>query len=188
MPISAAIRRLAGCHMTVRNLDALFKPKAIALIGASNRPRSVGAVLARNLFEAGFRGPILTVNPREQTIHSTLNYRSVAELPISPDLAVLSTPPDTIPALIAELGEKGCRAAVVVSAGFGEAVEGDGKELQQRMLAAAKPHLLRIVGPNCLGFISPPFGINASFAHVTPPAGSLAFVTQSGAVATAVLD
>src|SRR5262249_35205448 len=114
--------------------------------------------------------------------------RSVANLPISPDLAVLSTPPDTIPALIAELGEKGCRAAVVVSAGFGEAVEGDGKELQQRMLAAAKPHLLRIVGPNCLGFISPPFGINASFAHVTPPAGSLAFVTQSGAVATAVLD
>jgi len=174
--------------MTVRNLDALFKPKAIALIGASNRPRSVGAVLARNLFEAGFRGPILTVNPREHAIHSTLNYRSVAELPISPDLAVLSTPPDTIPALIAELGEKGCRAAVVVSAGFGEAVEGDGKELQQRMLAAAKPHLLRIVGPNCLGFISPPFGINASFAHVTPPAGSLAFVTQSGAVATAVLD
>ena len=75
--------------MTVRNLDALFKPKAITLIGASNRPRSVGAVLARNLFEAGFRGPILTVNPHEQAIRSTLNYRSVADLPITPDLAVL---------------------------------------------------------------------------------------------------
>ena len=173
--------------MTVRNLDALFKPKAIALVGASNRPRSVGAVLAHNLFEAGFRGPILTVNPNEQAIRSTLNYRSVAELPITPDLAVISTPPDSIPQLIADLGARGCRAAVVVSAGFGEAGHAAGKELQNRMLAAAKPHLLRIVGPNCLGFISPPFGINASFAHVTPKAGNLAFVTQSGAVATAVL-
>jgi acetyltransferase len=174
--------------MTVRNLDALFKPKSIALVGASNRPRSVGAVLAHNLFEAGFRGPILTVNPREQAIRSTLNYRSVAELPITPDLAVISTPPDSIPQLIADLGERGCRAAVVVSAGFGEAEHAAGKELQERMLAAAKPHLLRIVGPNCLGFVSPPFGINASFAHVTPKTGNLAFVTQSGAVATAVLD
>ncbi len=174
--------------MTVRNLDALFKPKAIALIGASNRPRSVGQVLARNLFEAGFRGPIMTVNPREQAIRSTLNYRSVAELPITPDLAVLSTPPDTIPGLIAELGARGCRAAVVVSAGFGEAEHLEGKELEQKMLAAARPHLVRVVGPNCLGFLSPPAGINASFAHVTPSAGNLAFVTQSGAVATSILD
>jgi acetyltransferase len=174
--------------MTVRNLDALFKPKAIALIGASNRPRSVGQVLAGNLFEAGFRGPIMTVNPREQAIRSTLNYRSVAELPMTPDLAVLSTPPDTIPGLIGELGARGCRAAVVVSAGFGEGEHLEGKELQQQMLAAARPHLLRIVGPNCLGFLSPPAGINASFSHVTPPTGNLAFVTQSGAVATSILD
>jgi acetyltransferase len=174
--------------MTIRNLDALFRPKAIALIGASNRPHSVGAVLARNLFDAGFRGPIMPVNPHEQAIRSTVNYRSVAELPMTPDLAVLSRPPDTIPGLIAELGARGCRAAVVVSAGFGEADRVTGKELQQRMLDAAKPHLLRIVGPNCLGFLSPPSGINASFAHLTPSAGSLAFVTQSGAVATAVLD
>ena len=174
--------------MTVRNLDTLFRPKAIALIGASNRPRSVGAVLARNLFEAGFRGPIMTVNPREQAIRSTLNYRSVAELPITPDLAVLSTPPAVIPGLIAELGGRGCRAAVVVSAGFGEAERVEGKELQQRMLDAAKPYLLRIVGPNCLGFISTPVGINATFAQLTPPAGNLALITQSGAVATAVID
>lgn len=174
--------------MTVRNLDALFRPKAIALIGASNRPHSVGAVLARNLFDAGFRGPIMPVNPHERAIRSAVNYRSVAELPMTPDLAVLSTPPDTIPGLIAELGKRGCRAAVVVSAGFGEADRVSGKELQQRMLDAAKPHLLRIVGPNCLGFLSPPFGINASFAHIAPAAGSLAFVTQSGAVATAVID
>ena len=113
--------------MTTRNLDALFEPKTIALIGASNQPRSVGAVLARNLFESGFAGPILTVNPHEQAIRSALSYRSIAELPATPDLAVVATPPATVPQVIAELGARGCRAAVVVTAGFGEGdrVEGD---------------------------------------------------------------
>jgi acetyltransferase len=174
--------------MTVRNLDALFEPKSIALIGASNQPRSVGSVLARNLFEAGFDGPILTVNPHEQAIHSTLNYRSVAELPTPPDLAVLATPPAAIPGLIADLGACGCRAAIVVTAGFGEGERAEGERLRQEMLDASRPHLLRIVGPNCLGVISPARGINASFAHLTPPAGDLAFVTQSGAIATGLLD
>ena len=174
--------------MTTRNLDALFEPKAIALIGASNQPRSVGAVLARNLFEAGFAGPIMAVNPHELAVRSTINYRSVAELPISPDLAVLATPPATVPGLIAELGQRGCRAAVVVTAGFGEGDRAEGHELRDRMLRAARPHLMRILGPNCIGFISPGKGINASFAHLTPVAGDLAFVTQSGAIATAVLD
>jgi acetyltransferase len=174
--------------MTIRNLDALFQPKAIALIGASNEPNSVGAVLARNLFETGFQGPILTVNPHERAIRSALNYRSVAELPLAPDLAVIATPPAPVPGLIAELGARGCRAAVVVTAGFGEGDKVKGKEMRQAMLSAAKPHLLRIVGPNCLGFISPAAGINASFAHLTPPAGDLAFLTQSGALATAILD
>lgn len=174
--------------MTTRNFDALFQPKAIALIGASNRPRSVGAVVARNLFAAGFNGPILTVNPHEQAILSTLNYRSVKELPVTPDLAVIATPPAAIPGLIAELGARGCRAAVIVTAGFGEGDRIEGKPLLQQMLSAARPYLLRIVGPNCLGFISPAAGINASFAHIAPPAGELAFVTQSGALATGILD
>src|ERR1017187_5013970 len=101
--------------MTTRNLDALFQPKTIALIGASNQPRSVGAVLARNLQLGGFKGPILAVNPHETAIGSTLSYHSIADLPIAPDLAVLATPPATIPGLIAELGARGCRAAVVVT-------------------------------------------------------------------------
>jgi acetyltransferase len=174
--------------MTTRNLDALFEPKAIALIGASNQPRSVGQVLARNLFEAGFPGPVMAVNPHEQAVRSTLNYRSVAELPVVPDLAVIATPPKTVPGLIAELGQRGCRAAVVVTAGFGEGEAGAGHALQEEMLQAAEPHLMRILGPNCIGFISPAKGINASFVHLTPKAGDLAFVTQSGAIATAVLD
>src|SRR5664279_2922286 len=174
--------------MTIRNLDALFEPKVIALVGASNQPGSVGAVLARNLTGAGFAGPILPVNPHETAIGSMLNYRSVAELPEVPDLAVIATPPATVPGLVAELGARGCRAAVVVTAGFGEGASGAGEKLRAAVLDAARPHLMRIVGPNCLGFISPGRGINASFAHLTPAPGGLAFVTQSGALATAILD
>lgn len=174
--------------MSIRNLDALFSPTTIALIGASNRPGSVGAVLARNLFDAGFEGPILTVNPRERAIRSALNYHTVSELPLAPDLAIIATPPDTVPGLIRELGERGCRAAVVITAGFGEGEHADGQVLKQAMLDAAKPYLMRIVGPNCLGVLVPHRGINASFAHLMPQKGNVAFVTQSGAVATSILD
>ncbi|WP_136255968.1 bifunctional acetate--CoA ligase family protein/GNAT family N-acetyltransferase [Onishia niordana] len=174
--------------MSIRNLDALFTPSSIALIGASNRPGSVGAVLAKNLFEGGFGGPVMTVNPHETAIRSTLNYHSVAELPIAPDLAVICTPPNTVPGLVKELGERGCRAAVVITAGFGEGDHAEGQALKQAVLDAARPYLMRIVGPNCLGIMSPHAGINASFAHVAPTSGHLAFVTQSGAVATSVLD
>lgn len=174
--------------MSIRNLDALFSPSTIALIGASNRPGSVGAVLARNLFDAGFAGPVLTVNLRERAIRSTLNYHTVSELPLVPDLAIIATPPDTVPGLIRELGERGCRAVVVITAGFGEGDYADGKVLKQTMLDAAKPYLMRIVGPNCLGILAPHRGINASFAHIMPQKGDVAFVTQSGAVATSILD
>jgi len=173
--------------MTTRNLEALFAPRAIALIGASNQPMSVGAVLARNLMESGFQGPVLAVNPHEPAIRSALSYRSVADLPAAPDLAIIATPPATTPGLVAELAQRGCRAAIVITAGFGEA-GGAGSDLRQQMLEAARPTLLRIVGPNCLGVISPAEGINASFAHLTPKLGSLALVAQSGAIATAALD
>ena len=167
--------------MTIRNLDALFRPRAIALIGASNEAGSVGQVLARNLLGGGFAGPVLPVNPHAEAIGSTLAYRSVAELPVTPDLAVIATPPATIPGLIAELAGRGCRAAVVITAGL------DGA-LRQQALDAARPGLLRIVGPNCLGFLSPAMGVNASFAHLAPAAGHLALVAQSGAVAAAAID
>lgn len=172
--------------MSIRNFDALFEPAAIALIGASNAPRSVGRVLADNLLGAGFAGPVMTVNPHETAIRSTLNYRSIGDLPITPDLAVVATPAAGVPAIIGDLGRRGCRAAVVISAGFG--APGEGGDLHQAMLDAAKPHLMRIVGPNCLGFISTPRGINASFAHLTPRPGNIALVSQSGAIVAAMLD
>ncbi|MCG5237750.1 bifunctional acetate--CoA ligase family protein/GNAT family N-acetyltransferase [Xanthobacter oligotrophicus] len=174
--------------MTTRNLDALFHPRAIALVGASNRPGSIGAVIARNLFEAGFEGPILTVNPKERAIRSSLNYASVADLPIAVDLAVVAAPPDSVPATIAQLGEKGCRAAVVLRAGYGPGEQIETPEQRQAMLDAARPYLLRVLGPNGLGFISTRPHINASIAHLMPAKGDVAFVSQSGAMTSAVLD
>ncbi len=173
--------------MTTRNLDALFNPRAIALVGASNHPGSVGAVLARNLMESGFKGPVMAVNPHESAVRSALSYHRLADLPTAPELAVIATPPHTVPALVAELAGLGCRAAAVITAGFGEA-GGEGADLRQQMLDAARPALMRIVGPNCLGVISPAEGVNASFAQLTPRPGPVALVAQSGAITTAALD
>ncbi|WP_374452224.1 GNAT family N-acetyltransferase [Phenylobacterium sp.] len=167
--------------MTTRNLDALFHPNAIAVIGASNAPGSVGQVLSRNLLESGFAGPVLPVSLSARAIRSSIAYRSVAELPLVPDLAVIATPAPSVPGIVAELAQAGCRAAIVISAGVDAT-------LRQQMLDAAKPTLMRILGPNCLGFMSPRQGINASFAHLSPAPGGLALVSQSGAVAAAAID
>jgi acetyltransferase len=129
----------------------------------------------------GFAGPIWFVNPKHSSIEGRDCYPSVAALPSAPDLAVVVTPPATIPALIAELGARGTRAAVVITAG----VRG---ELRRAMLEAARPHLLRIQGPNCLGLMLPRIGLDAGFSHLPPLAGDLAFLSQSGALITGVID
>ncbi len=174
--------------MTIRNLDYLFNPKSVALIGASKTPMSVGAVLAKRLFNSGFDGPIMPVNPKYTAIEGVLTYPDIASLPITPDLAVISTPPDTVPGIIAELGARGTRGVVVISAGFGESRDAHGKDLEQAMLDAAKPYLMRVIGPNCLGIMVPGIALNASFAHINPRPGNLAFVAQSGAIVTSVAD
>jgi acetyltransferase len=173
--------------MSVRNLDKLFKPRSVALIGATPRPDSVGGVVARNLRRAGFAGELMLVNPHHQTIGGLSVHPNVAGLPHAPDLAVIVTPPETVPRLIGELGELGTRAAVVITAGFGELGE-EGRRLQQATLEAAKPHLLRIVGPNCVGIMVPRLGVDATFSHLAAPAGDIAFLSQSGAMITAMLD
>ncbi len=174
--------------MTIRNLDALFKPRSIALVGGSRRDGSLGAVLARNLFHGGFEGPILPLHRKHESLEGVLAYPTVEALPLAPDLAIIATPPDSVPQLIADFAARGTRAAVVITAGFGEGGDAGGAGLKQQMLDAARPHLLRIVGPNCLGTMVPGLGINASFSHIAPLAGDLAFVTQSGAMVTAMLD
>jgi acetyltransferase len=143
-------------------------------------------VLADNLYAGGFAGPILTVSGAGGAIRSTLSYRSVAELPVTPDLGVIAGPPDGVPALVAELGARGCRAAIIV--GDGSRHGADDAASRAAMLAAARPHLMRLVGPDSLGILSPATGVNASLAPATPAAGDIAFLTQSGAVMTSVLD
>ncbi len=173
--------------MSIRNFAKLFQPESVALIGASERPGSVGAVVARNLRRAGFKGELLLVNPHLQTLDGMPVYRDIASLPRPADLAVVATPPDTVPSLIAELGARGTRAAVIITAGFSELGE-RGRELQRAALDAARPCLLRLVGPNCVGIMVPGIGLDASFSHLAPPPGEIAFVSQSGAIITAMLD
>lgn len=167
--------------MTIRNFDSLLRPRSVALIGASTKPGSVGLITAQNLLGGGFPGPVWFVNPKYSAIEGHACHPSVASLPAAPDLAVLVTPPATIPALIAELAAKGTRAAVVITAGIRD-------DLRRAMLEATRPHLLRIQGPNCLGLMVPGIGLNAGFSHKPPLAGELAFLSQSGALITAIID
>ena len=166
--------------MSIRHLDALFAPASVAVFGASERAASVGATVWRNL-QSGFPGRLYPVNPKHARIGGVTSYASVSKLPEAPDLAVICTPPATIPKLIEQLGQRGTRAAVVVTAGLD-------KTARQAMLDAARPHTLRILGPNCIGMLVPHRGLNASFAHIGASPGELAFVSQSGALVTAMLD
>ena len=115
-------------------------------------------------------------------------YGSIEVLPCAPKLAVICTPPNTVPGLIATLGERGTRAAIVLTAGLDASKDAQGETMKQRMLAAARPYLLRILGPNCVGMMVPRIGLNASFAHIGALPGKIAFVSQSGALMTGVLD
>ncbi len=174
--------------MTTRNLQYLFAPQSVAVIGATGRSGSVGAAVTRNLLDGGFRGELRLVNPKHDRVGEHPCYPDVRSLDIAPQLAVICTPPDSVPGLIAELGAKGTKAAVVLTAGLGRATDGGGRTLSQAMLDAANPHLLRILGSNCVGLLSPHIGLNASFAHEPALPGHLAFVSQSGALTTALLD
>lgn len=173
--------------MSIRNLEHFFHPRTVAVIGASSRPGSVGATVLANLVSADFQGKIWPVNPKYRQLEEMPVYRDVAELPGAPDLGVVCTPADTVPGIVARLGNLGCRAVVVLSAGL-DATGHDGRSLRQAMLAAARPYLLRILGPNCVGLLVPGSALNASFAPVAALPGRIALVAQSGALVTAVLD
>ena len=167
--------------MTIRHLDQLLTPRSVAVFGASDRPGSVGATVWRNVRQAPFTGPRWPVNPKRERLGDDACFPDVASLPQAPELAVICTPPASVPGLIDALGQRGTRAAVVLTAGL-DAVT------KAAMLQAAGRHLLRVLGPNCLGLLAPHIGLNASFAHVDARPGALAFVSQSGALVTAMLD
>lgn len=167
--------------MTIRHLDRLLSPTSVAVFGASSRPGSVGATVWRNLRAGNFVGPTFAVNPKHSFLDGVPVYARAEQLPAAPDLALLCTPAATIAQLVAELGALGTRAVIVMTAGLSAAQK-------QAALDAGRPYLMRILGPNCIGLLSPHVGLNASFAHTDALPGELAFVSQSGALVTAMLD
>ncbi len=174
--------------MTIRNLHHFFTPASVAVIGASDRPGSVGATVMRNLRQGGFAGALYPVNPHHDQVAGVRCHADVGRLPQAPELAVICTPPATVPQLVAQLGARGTRAVVVMTAGLDGAAAHGGVTLRQAMLEAARPHLVRILGPNCVGLLSPRARLNASFAPCQALPGKIAFVSQSGAMVTAMLD
>jgi acetyltransferase len=174
--------------MPIRNLDKIFHPKSVAVIGASGKSTSLGHKVLENLKEAGFKGPVYPVNPKYKKIGGSTCYENAAALPEAVDLAVICTPAATVPDVVRECGEAGILGLVILSAGFREASE-DGQALEQALQRAASEFDgLRIVGPNCLGVMAPHSALNASFASGMPTKGHVAFLSQSGALCTAVLD
>jgi acetyltransferase len=169
--------------VTIRNLHHAFVPQSIAVIGASCRPGSVGTVVLNNILKNGFPGDVWAVNPKYTELNGRACYATVKELSAAPDLAVIMTPAVTVPGLIGDLGARGTRAAVVLSAGL---TEGNG--LKQAMLDAARPYLLRIIGPNGLGLMLPHARLNAGFFHMAAAPGDIALLSQSGAIAGSLID
>lgn len=174
--------------MPIRKLDSIFRPKRIALIGVSNEPNSVGGITLRNLVGGGFRGVVYPVNPRREAVMGIPCYPDVRSLPKTPDLAVIMTPASLIPGVLVECGEAGINGIIIMSAGFKEIGE-EGRKLEDQLKKIIKTYPeMRVVGPNCLGIINPGQRLNVSFANVMPKKGHVAFISQSGALCTSVLD
>ena len=180
--------RLGGGKVTIRNLKKIFQPNSIAVVGASDAPQKVGCQVFRNLRVGGFKGELFPVNSKHDQVQGTCAYPSLSALPRKPDLAIVCTPAQTVPALVEECGNLGIDGMILLSAGFRETGEA-GKQLEVEVKKAAARHPgLRLVGPNCLGVMVPASGLNASFAATMAAPGRVAFVSQSGALCTAVLD
>jgi acetyltransferase len=174
--------------VSIRNLDKIFKPQRVAVIGASNQRGSVGHTVLHNLINTNFPGVVYPVNPKYEAVHGIQTYPDVKGLPHPPDLALICTPARTVPGIIRECGEAGVLGVIIISAGFRETGK-DGKALEQQVTEElARFKGMRMIGPNCLGIIAPGQHLNASFAAATPKLGHVAFVSQSGALCTSVLD
>ena len=174
--------------MNVHNLDNIFKPKRIALIGVSTNPNSVSGKVLTNLVGGGFRGVVYPINPDFEAVLGISCFPSLESLPHIPELGVICTAADEVPGWVRKCGEAGIRGIIIISAGFKEAGE-EGKKLEEQIkLERAKFEGMRIIGPNCLGIIVPSLNLNVSFAPDMPKKGNIAFISQSGALCTSVLD
>ena len=171
------------------SVKCIMEPDSIAVIGATDRPGSVGRAVVTNIIEGGFSGVLYPVNPRAHSVVCNKAYPSIKDIPGNVDMAVVIVPAPLVGQVVAEAAEKQVRGAVIITAGFKE-MGGEGVRLEQELKDIAKGHGIRIVGPNCLGVINTAqgFSMNASFAQSMPKPGNIGFISQSGALCTAVLD
>ena len=168
-------------------LHSILAPKVVAVIGATETANSVGRTIFQNLGRGGFEGVVYPINPKRSSVLCVKAYPNIAAVPERVDLAVICTPAKTVPGIIQECAEAGVRGAIIISAGFKE-TGAEGVKLEQSILSKARDARMRIVGPNCLGVMIPKIGLNATFATTIARAGGVGFVSQSGALCTAVLD
>jgi acyl-CoA synthetase (NDP forming) len=171
------------------SLEALFRPKSIAVVGASHTPSTIGYEIVHNLVTHGFEGAVYPVNPRAAAIHSIAAHPSILAIPDHVDLAIIAVPKEKVLAVAEECGEKGVGGLVVITAGFREVGAG-GRDREMRLLDIVRRHGMRMVGPNCLGVLNTEPGVrmNATFAPAMPPAGRVSFMSQSGAMGVTILD
>lgn len=177
--------QIAAAHA----LEAVLRPRAVAVIGASRQRGTVGGELFHNLLEYGFTGPVFPVNRNARVVQSVLAYRSVEEIPESVDLAVIAVPAAEVAKVAEECGRKGVRALVVISSGFAE-IGPEGRARQEELLRICRAYGMRLIGPNCIGVINtdPEIRLNATFGPLPPPPGRVGFASQSGALGLAIID
>ncbi len=168
-------------------LKPLFAPKSVAVFGASDQPDSVGKIVFHNMLQSGFQGALYPINPNHAKIQGRKAYASIAQIQEPVELAIIATPAHTVPDIIEECGKHNVKAAVIITAGFAE-TGAAGVKLERAVLENAKRYNIRLIGPNCLGVMRPDIGLNATFNHGNANVGNLAFVSQSGALCTAILD
>jgi acetyltransferase len=176
-------RNIMGKHY----LNPLFAPKSVAIFGASDRPDSVGQIVFQNMLQSGFQGKLYPINPKNPEVQGQRAYASIGEIGEPVELVVIATPPKTVPGIIEDCGIHGVKAAVIITAGFGEAGH-EGEALEKELLETARRYKIRLIGPNCLGIMRPSIGLNATFNKGGANTGNIAFVSQSGALCTAILD
>ena len=173
--------------MNANPLAKMMNPDSIAVFGASDSSKSVGALVFANLVSDGFKGRIYPINPKHKVVGGLQCYARVTDVGAEIDLAVIATPARTVPGIIRECGEAGIRNAIIISAGFGEGGGGD-KKLEAELIAAAARAGIRFMGPNCVGLVRPWHGMNATFLRAGTPKGRLALISQSGALNAAISD
>lgn len=174
--------------MSIHSLKRLLNPKRIALIGVTINPESVGGKVLANLVGGAFRGVVYPVNPNSESVLGVQCYKNIHSLPRTPDMAIICSPAIDVPEIVRDCGESGIEGVIIMSAGFIETgVDGNALNSQLKKIVAEYP-AMRVLGPNCLGIVVPGLKLNASFASIMPKKGNVAFISQSGALCTSVLD